>query len=220
MATSKARKLGKQRGFSLVSMMIGMAISLILLTTLLSLYQTTIAASQTSIARASLNASVESSLLTIQKEIQEVGFGSSSSMSSNLVLLRNAVLSGGSLTGSALHAPTGFGYNPSGNALVWSWVEPKTSTTMCQGILITPGGQLVSLDETSCSGASSSWSSLQWTTSNLVSTGLASSSTISLGFGYCSNYGANSSPVSTVSINPVYADGSSNKLSQTYCLTN
>lgn len=219
MGASKLRKRKAAGGFSIVSMMIGIAISLVVLSSLLGVYQNTIFVSQTSIARANLNAAVESSLLTIQRQIQEAGFGSSSSMSTNLVVLKSAVLSGGVLSGKALPTPNGFGATSTGNALVWSWVEPKTSQTYCQGIVFT-GGQLLSLDETACSGASSSWSSIQWTNSSLVSTGLSSSSNISLGFGFCSNYGSTGGPVQTATINPIYADGSINKLSQTYCLTN
>lgn len=218
------KSLKNKKGFTLISLLVGMAISLIIIVALMSLYRTVVQASNSSITRANVNGSLNNSILVAQNMLQQAGYGisysSTTTITSNLILLKSATFNGSTLSGQAVTLPTSQGSSSvSGNAVIWGWVEPSTSTYYCQGLLFY-NNALYQLNATSCSSASN-WSSTAWTYNILVTTGLATTSNFVAAYNTCSNYGSNyvaSTPI--ITINPVYSDGEVNNTSSSVCLSN
>lgn len=214
----------KQQGFSLISLLVGLAISLIIIVALMNLYKTVVQTSNSSITRANTNGALNNSILIAQNMLQQVGYGityaSQTTITSNLVLLKNATFNGATLSAQAVSIPTSQGATSvSGNAVIWGWIEPTTSTYYCQGLLFY-NNALYQLNATSCSSASN-WSSTVWSYNVLVTSGLATTSNFVVAYNTCSNYGSNyvaSTPI--VTINPVYSDGEVNNTSSSVCLSN
>jgi type II secretory pathway component PulJ len=214
----------KRKGFTLISLLVGLAISLIIIVALMNLYKAVVQASNSSITRANVNGSLNNSILVGQNMLQQAGYGivysSTTTITSNLIVLKNATFNGSTLSGQAATVPSSQGASSvSGNAVIWGWVEPTTSTYYCQGLLFY-NNALYQLNGTSCSSASN-WASTVWSYNILVTTGLASTSNFVAAYNTCSNYGSNyvaSTPI--ITINPVYSDGEVNNTSSSVCLSN
>jgi len=221
LAHRSAGRIKHQRGFSLVSLMIGMTLGLIIIATLMGVYNSTINFSKSMNQREGARAAVNDALMAIHNQALQAGYGSSSSIAANLVLIQGAsVDANGVLSGTAQNTPTSSSSSSaSGNAAVWSWLEPTSSTTMCQGFAFI-GGQMVKLLPTACSNASGSWSTLQWQTGTLVQSGLSTSSSVALSYGNCNSFVSGSGAMPIMTITPSYSDGSTSIINSTVCMQN
>lgn len=214
----------KQEGFTLISLLVGLSISLIIIVALMSLYRTVVQASNASITRANTNGSLNNSILIAQNMLQQAGYGivysNQATITNNVIILRNATFNSATLSGQAVKVPSSQGANSvSGNAVIWGWIEPSTSTYYCQG-LIFYNNTLYQLNASSCTSANN-WANTTWAYNVLVLNGLASTSNFVAAYNTCSNYGSNyvaSTPI--ITINPVYSDGEVNNTSSSVCLSN
>lgn len=171
-------------GSSLMSTMVGLALGMIGILAMLSVFQTMAKANAGAGASATADGSIASGMLGAQIDIQKAGFGIESTTNSclgsstagpsgtgntDLVLISGAQLSGsGVMTGSE---QTITGTPIAGNAVVWHWIE--NGNEQCQGLLATAGG-LLTLAPVACDSAHE-WSSLAWTSAPLIETGTISS---------------------------------------------
>ncbi|HVI41952.1 MAG TPA: hypothetical protein VM577_14975 [Anaerovoracaceae bacterium] len=221
MATYNPPRRRSAAGFSLVSLMVGMALGLVIIATLMSVYNTTVNFSKSMNEREATRAAVNDSLMAIHNQVAQAGYGSGASIAASLVLISGASIdANGVLSGTAQTTPTSSSSSSvGGNAAVWSWVEPGSSQTTCQGFAFI-GGQLIKLLSTTCSSASGSWSSLQWQTSSMVSSGLSNSSTINLSYANCNSLVSGSTAMPMMTISPAYSDGSTNIIKSTICMQN
>lgn len=189
-----------QRGFTLISLMVGTVISLLSILAMLSLYKNLVYSSVTSIQSASQDGQVAAALLTAQRELMNGGFWSGSAtaratsdIDNNFVLLSGATLSNGTLTGTATaqtNFPTLTSAAPNGttgNAIVWSYQTSSTATASCAGLLVGNGALLSISGGSNCTQASQ-WGSATWTSTTLITAGQGSTP-FSVGFATCWPYG-------------------------------
>ncbi|WP_248796087.1 PilW family protein [Pseudomonas sp. MWU13-2105] len=191
-----------QRGFTLISLMVGTVISLLSILAMLSLYKNLVYISATSIQSARQDGQVASALLTAQRELTNGGFWSgsataraSSDIDNYFVLLSGATLTNGTLAGTATaqaNFPTLTSAAPNGitgNAIVWSYQTNATATTAsCAGLAVI-NGALVSLKGAAgCTQASTQWNTTTWTSTTLIEAG-QSATLFSVGFAACWPYG-------------------------------
>ncbi len=230
--------LGRQLGLSLISLMVGMVISLIAVLGALALYRST---TQTvfgagGLVRSSIqDGQLATGLLSAQIALQGAGYGISSPSSGNhLLLISNAVLnaSTGKLDGTVLAIN---GAAQSGNALVWvhnPGLSANTASYSCGALLSDSSNKALYLlqSSTGCHPLSANWKTISWTSRALVEDQvLAQAVTLSARNGSnCWPYGAVpetisklSAPAASVSVSLGYASSVSGS-SNTYisCLAN
>lgn len=165
--TMHATLLSRQRGVSLISLMIGTVISMILVVGALVLFQNT--AKRTAEARQDIlsDAQRTSAFLSAGITLQDAGFGiSTPTVGTHLVWLRNATFSGSTLAGTAISAGTAL---TAGVAYAIVWSENITGTMRCSAILAPLTGGLSKLGPVNCANAAA-WSSLTWTVNTLSDT--------------------------------------------------
>ncbi|KPA91583.1 hypothetical protein PF66_01867 [Pseudomonas asplenii] len=190
-----------QRGFTLISLLIGTTISLISILAMLALYKNVVYNALASSQSSRQDGQVASALITAQRELMNAGFWSGSAtaratsdIDNNFILLSGALLSNGTLSGTATAqtsfptltstAPNGI----SGNAIIWSYQTSATATASCAGLLISNGALLSLKAAASCTQASTQWSSTTWTSTPLIESGQGTAS-LSVGFATCWPYG-------------------------------
>lgn len=127
----------RQRGQSLISMLIGLAISLITIAAMLVLYKTLINVSGNASRAALRDGQVAAALLGAQMDLQSAGFGvpSTDALSTRLAI------------------------SASGKQVVWRDKAQLADTTFqCSGLLLVDGSGLYALPAKACTDASSvSW---------------------------------------------------------------
>ncbi|NWA29028.1 hypothetical protein HX866_29490 [Pseudomonas gingeri] len=198
-----------QRGFTMISMMVGTVISMLSILAMLSLYKNLIYSSVTSIQSASQDGQIASALLTAQRELMNGGFWSGSAtvratsdIGNNFVLLSGATLTNGTLAGTATvqtNFPTLTSAAPNGttgNAIVWSYQTSATATASCAGLLVINGALISINGGTSCTLAATQWSSATWTSTTLIAAGQGTTP-FSVGFATCWPYGRNTDSTNT-----------------------
>lgn len=227
-----------QRGVSLISLMVGMVISLIAVLGALALYRSTTQSlyGDGGLVRSSIqDGQLASGLLSAQIALQAAGYGISGPSSGiHLLLIRNAVLntSTGQLDGTVVNMS---GVAQSGNALVWVQnpnLSANSSAYTCNALLSDSGSKAFYLLQasTGCHPLASNWKTITWTSRALVE-GQVMSQAINLSARNASNcwpYGAVpeaisklSAPAASVSVTLSYSSsvsGSSN--TYTSCLAN
>lgn len=163
-----------QRGFNLISLMIGMTLSLISILAMLTLYKNTVRISIDSIKSSRQDGQIAASLLTAQQELRNAGFWLTNTPATTLKLLSGAALTGTTLTGTDQPLST---TEASGNALVWIYQTGATTPPICAGLLVQRDRdlpeqpfKLLRLQASSCSSSISSWSSLSWSSTTLIET--------------------------------------------------
>lgn len=174
----------QQRGFSLISTLIGLLISMIVILGMLAIYRTSVQVSVRATEDAAQSNQKISALLRADKYLQSAGFGLTEPEygGTNIHLIGEASLSGGvsgTLSGTA-QTPSGTPRQASGNAIVWYREDDtnlngvvENSEKICEGLLARLNGNdfaglLRLLPEDNCTGADS-WDTINWTTSTLVS---------------------------------------------------
>lgn len=137
--------IGAQRGFTLISLMVGTVVSMVGILALMFLYKDMVQTSVTALSNAKQDGQIASAQLTMQKELQTAGFGVVGAKASTdtpraIVLLKGTVLTSNTLPGSPVTIPvvplgttTG---DAEGNALIWSYHETTTGAVKCAGLLV------------------------------------------------------------------------------------
>ncbi|WP_428311047.1 PilW family protein [Hydrocarboniphaga sp.] len=161
-----AKLSSRQRGLSIVSLMVGMLLSILGAVSLMTLYRTIVGQSVQSRQRAAQDGGLAAATLSAQMELQNAGYGIGSSAAraaanTDLVMLSGAALNGsGQLSGTAVTIASGS--TASGNAIVWG-SRPATAYE-CSALLVQSSGLLLLRASGSCSAATQ-WATLSWTQS-------------------------------------------------------
>lgn len=152
-----------QAGVTLISLMVGLTISMIAIVAMLTVFKNVILTTSSSRAGASTDEQRTAALLRANINLQDAGYGIDlASSPRDLLVLENATLDkatnrlAGSLAANATQ----------GNAVVWS-LRPDLATTQCAGLFFdaaTDGsGGLKYLPTQNCpAGAQGSWQTLVW----------------------------------------------------------
>ncbi|AGA89649.1 hypothetical protein Thimo_0810 [Thioflavicoccus mobilis 8321] len=145
----------RQSGLSLVSLMVGLTLSLLSVAAMMAMYKITVGISVSARQAAELTAQIDTALLVAQKKLQAAGYGlTSPAYGTNLFVLQDAALDGGALTGSAVSIGT------VGNATVWEWED---DSTQCDLLLAPSDGVGLLYASVACSAATD-WATLDWGT--------------------------------------------------------
>jgi Tfp pilus assembly protein PilW len=148
--------MNAQRGMSLVSLMVGLVVSLVATVGLLSVYHNSLVVTTSAIKSSTNDSQLASLLLRTGASIEDAGYGiASASFGTQMVTLSGAVLTGTTLTGTVAAA------GATANAIVWA--THSGATTQCAGFVAPPmpTGGLVYLQPTTCANAAA-WSALAW----------------------------------------------------------
>lgn len=164
-----------QRGFNLVSLLVGVSLSMISILGLLSLYKNLIGVSVQSIQDSRQDGQIAAAVLTAQRELLNAGFRVDANPV-QIILLNDANLSNGTLTGTprAFNAATSTA-PATGNAMVWTYKPTATGSAICSGLLMKKDsgketGSLLRLQGgTNCSLVSQ-WGTTTWTSTALIET--------------------------------------------------
>ena len=150
------------RGFSLISMLVGLALSMIAMMTLMAGYRQVVLNAQTQVRSGQSRAEVASTLLTTAQLVQQAGWGVAptatppgGTANTDIVLLSAAAVGGGSMSGTAVSITS---TTAAGNALVWD--TAIAGTTQCHALVAGAGG-VGRYGPVNCTNASG-WASLAW----------------------------------------------------------
>ncbi|WP_109513859.1 PilW family protein [Pseudomonas ovata] len=160
-----------QRGFNLISLMVGMALSLISILAMLTLYRNMVSVSVDSMQSARQDGQIAAALLTVQDELSNAGFRVPPATSA-IKLLKSAALTNGTLSGTGV---TSFSTEQTGNALVWMYRTATSASYQCAGLLAEedrrydpPPIRLVRLQTSTCTSLNQSTG---WTATPLIERG-------------------------------------------------
>jgi len=176
---------GIERGYTLISMLVGLLIGVITVGGMLMLYKSLVVVARDVKTQAVQDGEVVASVLGAQVELQEAGFGVSATAGQDLIVIAGATLqtdkSGkGKLAGTAA---TSYATAVRGNAVVWGYnptgnsAAPDPAAYRCSGLLLVadpehapdvPGAQLFALQPVACDNAQS-WNQLSWQSRALTS---------------------------------------------------
>ena len=156
----------RQRGTTLISLMIGLAISMIVVLATMMLFQRTSRVTGEARRDAQADAQRSAAFLAANMALQEAGYGINAAQTgTHLVVLRGAKLIGTALTGT----PVAVGATD-GTAVVWA--ENTTGTTRCSGLLASNGNEpagLRKLGPATCTDASN-FAAVAWSSQALSKT--------------------------------------------------
>ena len=156
----------RQRGTTLISLMIGLAISMIVVLATMMLFQRTSRVTGEARRDAQADAQRSAAFLAANMALQEAGYGINAAQTgTHLVVLRGAQLTGTALTGT----PVAVGATD-GTAVVWA--ENTTGTTRCSGLLASNGNEpagLRKLGPATCTDASN-FAAVAWSSQALSKT--------------------------------------------------
>lgn len=164
-----------QRGFNLISLLVGVSLSMISILALLSLYKNLIGVSVQSIQDSRQDGQIAAAVLTAQRELLNAGFRVDSTPI-QIILLNDANLSNGTLSGTPRAFDAATSTTPTiGNAMVWTYKPNATGTATCAGMLMKKDtgketGALLRLQGAASCALVSQWSSTTWTTTTLIET--------------------------------------------------
>jgi Tfp pilus assembly protein PilW len=162
-----------QRGFNLISLMVGVSLSMISILALLSLYKNLIGVSVQSIQDSRQDGQIAAAVLTAQRELLNAGFRVDASPV-QIILLNDASLSNGTLSGTPRALDTATSTTPAtGNAMIWTYKPTATGTAVCAGLLMKKDtgketGTLLRLQGATNCALVSQWSTTTWTTTPLI----------------------------------------------------
>lgn len=147
----------RQRGFYLLSLMIGLVISMIVLLAALTAFKVILRSGLSSREDSASDSGRLASVLAAQIDLQGAGYGiTSPSFGTDLVLISGASFDSSSKQLSGTTVSTG----SSGNAIVWG--NNTGSGYQCEGIYAPASGGLWLLTTQTCASATAGWSSLAW----------------------------------------------------------
>ncbi|WP_293935876.1 hypothetical protein [Iodobacter sp.] len=150
--------INNQAGISLISLMVGVTISLISAVAMLNMYRHSIGISINT-KQMSVQDGERSSAMTIAPLLlQDAGFGiNNAAVSSNIIALSGASLAGNTLSGTVGGA--------NANALIWRF--NTSGTTQCSALISNATQGLLLLGPVNCTNISD-WSGPIWTTSRAL----------------------------------------------------
>jgi len=160
--------MNTQRGMSLVSLMVGLVVSLVATVGLLSVYHNSLVVTASAIQGSTNDSQLASLLLRTGASVEDAGYGiASASFGTQIVPLTGALLTGTSLSGTVAAA------GATANAIVWA--TQSGATTQCAGFAPSATG-LKYLEPYPCADALA-YSTIPWT-----AVAVASSSTTPMNF--------------------------------------
>lgn len=128
-----------QHGVTLISLLIGLVISMIAVLGVTTLFRTVLKNNTEASVSAQITAERASAFLITDMHLHDAGYGVDGSADSNLLLLSSALLEGSSLSGTP-HLPSSWGNEKNGNALIWRFKNGLDSTnTSCAGLFLKEG---------------------------------------------------------------------------------
>ena len=155
----------RQRGITLISLMTGLAISMVLVLATLMLFQRMVRATTAARIDAQADAQRTAAFLSAGIAAQEAGYGiDAAQVGTHLVVLEDAKLDGSTLSGTLASPGTPASPGDIGNAVVWA--ENATGTQRCSALLapsLSDKGGLRKLGPVTCANAAA-FSDLAWTT--------------------------------------------------------
>lgn len=175
-----------QRGYTLISMLVGLLIGVITVGGMLMLYKSLVVVAREVKAQAVQDGEVVSSVLGAQVGLQEAGFGLGASTGKDLIVIADAKLDFDATSGkSKLSGTAASSYDSAvrGNAVVWGYnptggnAKPDAAAYRCSGLVLvvdpnapagTPGARLYALQPIACDSAAA-WNQLSWQPSALTS---------------------------------------------------
>ena len=156
----------RQRGTTLISLMIGLAISMIVVLATMMLFQRTSRVTGEARRDAQADAQRSAAFLAANMALQEAGYGINAAQTgTHLVVLRGAKLTGTAMTGTTVAVGA-----TDGTAVVWA--ENTTGTTHCSGLLALNGNEpagLRKLGPATCNDASN-FAAVAWPSQALSKT--------------------------------------------------
>lgn len=172
----------RQRGYSLISIMVGMIVAMLATISIMSLYRVVIHNlfdSNSGIQqRSAQDRQLATGLLTIQNLVQGAGFGvASPSTNKQFILLTGTTLntiSGNSQLTAAGTLQAIASSSVSGNAIFWEinkTLDTNSSNWVCQGLLSDQTTKAVYFltSTTSCHPVYTQWSSQTWSVTRIIS---------------------------------------------------
>ena len=151
----------RQRGITLISLMTGLAISMVLVLATLMLFQRMVRATTAARIDAQADAQRSAAFLSAGIAAQEAGYGIDAAQAgTHLVVLTSAALADSALSGT----PASLG--ATGNAVVWAENATGTPQPRCSALLapsLSDKGGLRKLGPVTCANAAA-FSTLAWTT--------------------------------------------------------
>ena len=151
----------RQRGITLISLMTGLAISMVLVLATLMLFQRMVRATTAARSDAQADAQRTAAFLSAGIAAQEAGYGIDAAQAgTHLVVLTNAALADSALSGT----PASLG--ATGNAVVWAENATGTPQPRCSALLapsLSDKGGLRKLGPVPCDNAAA-FATLAWTT--------------------------------------------------------
>ena len=221
----KAMNIKRCQGFSLISILVGLLISLIVISGSMLAFR----ASLHQIVPAATNADDDgqrmSGLLRAGRLVQGSGFGlSSPALGGDIRVLSGAVLTGSSLAGTAQAGSPAIG-----NAIIWRQDTSVGNCTVaancsCYGLLSSLSGGLQLLFNTSCSG----WPTPTWSNELLMDDGRQVQITVTDAacnpFGIAASETSGVNGIKTVTFSTTMSTemsaGTETAITSTYCLAN
>lgn len=182
----------RQRGISLVSLLVGMVISLVTTIGLLQIYHQSLKVTTGSVSSNINDSQLASILLRTGDAVADAGYGiTTPTFGTHIVALTGASLSGSTLSGTVAAAGV------AANAVVWATLTG--AQIQCAGFLVPASGGLIYLTPANCTNAAA-YGAVAWS-STTVNTTTSASTTFTLTQQSCQPYGiTNTSGAYTVTL--------------------
>ncbi|NHQ86419.1 hypothetical protein HA050_09860 [Iodobacter sp. HSC-16F04] len=204
------RSIKSQSGVSLISMLVGITISLITALAMLTLFRHSIKITADTTQISKQDAERTSAMTIAPILLQDAGFGiNNARVSDNIIALKGAAFSASKLSGTV--AASG----ETANALVW--LRNLGTNFQCSALFAVPGKGLLLLGPINCTGLST-WSTASWATAKPLASLGTFNFVLSNTAGTCSQFGYASPGRATVTIQSNNAIGQS--VSSQSCLSN
>ena len=209
----------RQKGISLISLLIGLLVSSIVIVGMMMIFRNTIQTAVPSSESARSEGERISALLAAHMMLQDAGFGTDGAQAEHLRVLSSASFSGTTLSASG-----------SGTAVVWRKTISTTHT--CEGLYADGVGSLWRLDSDGCGSTGIDLSSISWSRTPLVGESRARESNdddfvrlieIEPVTGNCSPFGISSSITGGLAVRLKYSvnvGGTNQEVESTTCLAN
>jgi len=144
-----------QRGVTMLSLMIGMVISLIATIGLLAVYRDALHVTVYAQASTTTDSQLAGVLMRTAASAEDAGYGiASPAYGTHLVAINGATMSAGKLSGTSATVPAS-----AANAVVWATMNG--ATMQCAGFYSPASGGLQYLNPTACANATA-WNTLAW----------------------------------------------------------
>jgi len=158
----------RQDGVTLISLLVGLVISMIVVVALMNVFRSVIRVTANANVSANSDNQLASSLLRSGMSVLDAGYGiTSGKFGTHIVLISGATLSAsGTLSGTAAAAGT------TANAVVWAYQYPSSTSVQCAGLYAFPSPSstspaLAHLGPINCSDATG-WNSATWASTTVA----------------------------------------------------